>query len=428
MALHRIVVFSQVIVLSAAFALSALGQTDAPTSVDDRVIVELFAEHPQVVTPTGITVHSSGRVFVVESHTHFRPDDYEGPPADRILVLEDTTGDGRADKRQVFHEGFTHVMDIEFHHDGSLYVATRMDIHRLRDTNGDWQANDITPIVTMDTTGTYPHNGISGLAFDLTGELNFGLGENLGHAYTLRGTDGVAISGGGEGGSTYHVRADGSQLRRVSTGWWNPFGMCVDAFGRVFGTDNDPGASPPCRLIQVIEGGDYGYQYRYGRTGLHPLITWTGNMPGVLPMVAGTGEAPCAVIAYESTGLPREYLGDLLVASWADHRVERYTISESSGDGLVQTQRGALISGGNDFRPVGLAVAPDGSLLVSDWVLSSYQLHGQGRVWRVYDPDMRAKKTQPGSPQRAILSANRVERESAARQLVRSKNGRRRLQ
>src|SRR5690606_20481018 len=125
----------------------------------------------------------------------------------------------------------------------------------------------------------------------------FGLGENLGHDYTLIGTDGTRVSGGGEGGSTYHVRADGTGLRRVSTGWWNPFGMCVDPAGRVFGTDNDPDASPPCRLIQVVEGGDYGYEYRYGRTGLHPLTTWTGDIPGTLPMVAGTGEAPGAVIA-----------------------------------------------------------------------------------------------------------------------------------
>ncbi|MDP6116105.1 MAG: dehydrogenase, partial [Planctomycetota bacterium] len=279
---------------------------EAPRSKDSRLTMDLFAEHPQIVTPTGITVDNKGRVFVAESHTHFRPRGYDGPPADRILIFEDETGNGRAETPSVFHEGFKHIMDIEFRHDGSLYVATRMDIHRLEDTDGDSKADKITPVVKMETTGTYPHNGLSGLAFDFRGNLNFGLGENLGHAYTLVGTDGTRISGGGEGGSTYHVRHDGTKLRRTSTGWWNPFGMCVDAFGRVFGTDNDPGASPPCRLIQVIEGGDYGYEYRYGRSGLHPLVTWTGDIPGTLPMIAGTGEAPCAVIAYESDGLPQE--------------------------------------------------------------------------------------------------------------------------
>ena len=357
--------------------------TDAPEARDERLTVELFAEHPQIMTPTGLAVAGDGRVFVAESHTHFRPDDYDGPAADRILIFEDTTGDGRADKRTIFHEGFTHVMDIEFHNDGSLYVATRRDIHRMRDVDNDGQADEITRIVWLDTEGNYPHNGLSGLAFDFDGGLNFGLGENLGAAYTLHGTDGTSFSGGGEGGSTYHVQADGTELRRVSTGWWNPYGMCVDAFGRVFGTDNDPGASPPCRLSQVIEGGDYGYEYRYGRTGLHPLIGWNAEVPGTLPMISGTGEAPCAIVAYEADAFPKEYLGNLFVPCWADHRVERYTITQRADKGLVEAKRDVLIEGSDDFRPVGIDVAPDGTVYISDWVSSSYSLHKQGRIWRI---------------------------------------------
>ncbi|MDA1051343.1 MAG: HEAT repeat domain-containing protein [Planctomycetota bacterium] len=361
---------------------------DAPQARDERLKVELFAEHPSIVTPTGLAVASDGRVFVAESHTHFRPDDYDGPTADRILILEDTDGDGRADKRTIFHEGFTHVMDIQFHHDGWLYVATRRDIHRMRDTNGDDKADEVTRIAWLDTQGNYPHNGLSGLAFDFDGGLNFGLGENLGAAYTLHGTDGTSFSGGGEGGSTYHVRPDGTKLRRVSTGWWNPYGMCTDAFGRVFGTDNDPGASPPCRLIQVIEGGDYGYEYRYGRTGLHPLICWNGEIPGTLPMIAGTGEAPGAIVAYEANAFPKEYVGNLFVPCWADHRVERYSITQRLDKGLVDAQRDILIEGPDGFRPVGIDVAPDGTVYVSDWVSSSYSLHKQGRIWRIRPKEM----------------------------------------
>lgn len=409
-----------------AMAQTAGVSEEAPVIEDKRLVVELFAEQPEIVTPTGITVDRQGRVFVAESHTHFRPDDYAGPPADRILVFEDTDGDGRADKRSVFHEGFTHVMDIEFHADGALYVATRMDIHRMKDTDGDGRADCIEPVVVMETTGTYPHNGISGLAFDVTGWLRFGLGENLGHDYTLRGTDGIAISGGGEGGTTYRVRSDGTQLRRISTGWWNPFGLCVDSLGRTFGTDNDPGASPPCRLIQVVDDADYGYEYRYGRTGLHPLITWTGELPGTLPMIAGTGEAPCAVISYESDALSEEYYGDLLVASWADHRIERYRLAQPHDRGLVSTQRAAFVVGDNEFRPVGLAVAPDGTVLVSDWVSASYELHGLGRIWRIRPRDAAATglPPRPSAPATALRSRHRVLREAAARTLVTENAGR----
>ncbi len=246
----------------------AMADDNHPHSTDPDVVIELFAEQPQIVTPTGLAVDDRGRVFVAESHSHFRPDDYDGPAADRILILTDSDGDGKADKKAIFHEGFRYVMDLAFHPDGSLYVATRWNIHRMRDTDGDDKADEITRIVNLETKGDYPHNGISGLAFHLDGRLSFGLGENLGADYALVGSDGKRYTGGGEGGSTYEVHADGTNLHKVSTGWWNPFGMCVDAFDRVFGTDNDPGASPPCRLIQVIEGGDYGYEYRYGRTGL----------------------------------------------------------------------------------------------------------------------------------------------------------------
>ncbi|MEQ8787341.1 MAG: c-type cytochrome [Pirellulaceae bacterium] len=377
----------------------AFAERPTPRSPDERIVVELFAEHPQIVTPTGIAIDSRGRVFVAESHTHFRPDDYDGPKHDRILILEDADGDGRADRKTVFHEGFTYLMDLEFFDKDVLYAATRSDIYRLRDTDDDGRADEVTNIVHLDTDGTYPHNGISGLAFDLQDNLNFGLGENLGHKYALFGSDGVRITGGGEGGSTYRVRPDGSKLIRVSTGWWNPWGMCVDYFGRVFGTDNDPGQSPPCRLIQVVDGADYGYEYRYGRSGLHPLVSWTGDLPGNLPMISGTGEAPCGIISYSGRMFQEDYLDDLLVASWADHRIERYPLTQEKDRGLVTTHREVLVEAEGDFRPVGLTTAPDGSIYFTDWVSSSYSLHKQGRIWRIRRDESADKKDALKSPQ-----------------------------
>src|SRR6185369_9849175 len=121
------------------------------------------------------------------------------------------------------------------------------------------------------------------------------------------------------GGHVFWCTADGRGLRRVATGFWNPFGICRDIFGRLFAVDNDPDAMPPCRLVHVVEGADFGYQFRYGRSGRHPFQSWNGQLPG-------TGEAPCEVLSYESDGLPPGYRGDLFVASWADHRVEHYLL------------------------------------------------------------------------------------------------------
>ncbi len=365
--------------------------TASPRSLDPRLTFEQIAREPQIVTPTGLAVDARGRVLVVESHTHFRPKDYAGPPADRIRLFEDADGDGRFERVSTFFEGTKMTMSLKFARDGSLFVATRSALYRLADRDGDGKADDVsperlpTPIVRLDTPGDYPHNGLSGFAFDSADSVYFGLGENLGADYRLIGSDGTTLTGGGEGGNVYRCRPDGSKLERIATGFWNPFGLGFDKFGHLFAVDNDPDSRPPCRLLHIVEGGDYGYRFRNGRKGVHPFTAWNGELPGTLPMVAGTGEAPCGVLSYEADNLPAEYRGTLLVTSWGDHRIERYRL-EPRGASFHSVMEPVVV-GGEDFRPVGIALAPDGSLFFSDWVDKSYDLHGKGRIWRLRSQD-----------------------------------------
>ncbi len=128
--------------------------------------------------------------------------------------------------------------------------------------------------------------------------LRLAFGENLGVDYTFVGSDGVNLSGGAEGGSTYLCRTDGSMLTRQTTGHWNAFGMAYDLEGDLFSTDNDPNATPPNRLLHIVPGADYGFEYRYGRSGRHPLVCWYGEHPGTLGMIGTLGEAACGVIAH----------------------------------------------------------------------------------------------------------------------------------
>ncbi len=74
--------------------------------------IELFADAPDIVTPTGMTVDAKGAILAIENHTHFRPKDYDGPATDRIRRFEDTDGDGRADKITTFYEGTKNTMSI----------------------------------------------------------------------------------------------------------------------------------------------------------------------------------------------------------------------------------------------------------------------------------------------------------------------------
>lgn len=339
--------------------------------------VTLFAENPDIVTPTGIAVAPDGRVFVQENHTHHRQEDYVGPEKDRIYIFEDTDGDGKHDKRSIFHEGLETSTDLLFGPDGSLYAATRWDVYRFPDAATlTVAAGEPERIVRCETESDYPHNGVSGLALNPhdPGWLYFGFGENLGFDYTFVGSDDSRLSGGGEGGSTYRCRLDGSGLERLSTGHWNPFGMCFDLAGNLFATDNDPGSSPPNRLLHVIDGADFGYEFRYGRSGRHPLQTWTGEFPGTIGMVAPVGEGACGVIPFGH--------GELLVASWADNRVYRHVLEQKGRS--FGASRHLFVSGSNHFRPVHFSYNAEATeLYFTDWVLRSYPVHGSGRVWRI---------------------------------------------
>ncbi len=385
-----------------------------PRVTDPRLTIELFAAEPDIVTPTGLAIDARGRVLAVESHTHFRPDDYAGPRADRIRMFDDTDGDGRVDCVTTFFEGTTWTMNIGIHPDESVYLATRNEVFRLRDTDGDGRADERTPIVHLETKGDYPHNGLSGFAFDFEGNVYFGLGENKGAEFKLIGTDG-SVASELEGGQIYRCRADGSHVELVALGFCYPLHLAFDTFGRLFAVDNDPDSLPPCRLVHIVPGGNYGYRYRNGRKGVHPFTAWNGELPGTLPMVAGTGEAPSGIVAYESDALPSDYVGDLLVTSWGDHRIDRFHIQPRGAS--FQAAATAVVTGDENFRPVGIVTAPDGSLFVTDWVLKSYSVHGKGRIWRLRAADA-TRTERPRAASDAIRAVHRPLREQAARQLA----------
>ena len=104
------------------------GFAEVPKSLDPNFKLELFADNSMISTPIGCTIDQSGRLLVIESHTHFRPDNYEGPENDRILAFSDKNNDGKADKTDIYYEGGTHTMSIQADGKGSTYVATRAEI------------------------------------------------------------------------------------------------------------------------------------------------------------------------------------------------------------------------------------------------------------------------------------------------------------
>ncbi|MBI3875418.1 MAG: c-type cytochrome [Verrucomicrobia bacterium] len=371
--------------LASLFAFSAAAQPQRVISspvVKDRFLdFTPVAIEPDIVTPIGIAADGRGRLFVIESHTHFPKADYAGPKRDRVKLFTPGSQPGGFGKISIFADDLYHAMNVAFSPAGELYLVHRNGVLILHDRDGDGVSEARTPVLELDTPGNYPHNGLGGIAFRPDGWLYVGFGENLGPRYTLKGSDGSILSGGGEGGNIFRCRFDGSRLERVATGFWNPFALEFDRAGHLFAADNDPDSRPPCRLVHVIERGDYGFKFKFGRNGLHPFLSWNGELPGTLPMVAGTGEAPCAVVDLDRARLPERYHGHLLVTSWGDHTIEVF--KPLAHGASFRAEREVIIEGDENFRPVGAAVAADGSIYITDWVDKSYNVHGRGRIWRL---------------------------------------------
>jgi putative membrane-bound dehydrogenase-like protein len=330
------------------------------------VKLTLLAEHPDLVTPTGIAVDKNGNIYSISCHTHFRPEDYDGPVHDEVLVF-----DANGKNRRVFYNKTDATMHVEIGPDGWIYLAERDRVLRVKDTNGDGVGDVEENLATLDSVADYPHNGLSGMAWHPDGGLVFSLGENFGKDWTLTAKDGSKVSGRGEGG-VFRCTADGTKMRRIARGFWNPFGLLVRKDGEIFAAENDPGSRPPCRLLYVVEGADYGFQWVYGSAPVHPFVTWNGELRGTLGMVHPCGEGPCAIV---------ELGGGVLIPSWSDHSVDYFPLTRK-GAGYT-SERIPLLKGSDFFRPTCMAVGPDGSYYLNDWVFSSYPIHKRGRLWKL---------------------------------------------
>lgn len=344
------------------------------------VKLTLIAEHPQLVTPTGIDVDAQGQIWLIACHTHFRPEGYTGPAHDEILVL-----DAQGKNRRVFYNKTRSTMNLQLGRYGWVYLAERSRILRVKDTDGDGVGDMEENIATLDTVSDYPHNGLSGMAWDPDGGLVFALGENFGKDWTLTAHDGSKVSGRGEGG-IFRCTPEGNMMRRIARGFWNPFGLLVRKDGEIFAAENDPGSRPPCRLLHIVEGADYGFQWVYGSAPVHPFVAWNGELRGTLGMVHPCGEGPCAV---------KELGGGVLIPSWSNHCVDYFPLTRH-GAGYT-SQRIELLRGSDFFRPVCMAQVPDGNFYLTDWVFSSYPIHARGRLWKLEIDPVKASWMKPAA-------------------------------
>lgn len=381
-------------------ALAACSKTDSPHPsfpkiLDDRLVIELIAEQPDVVTPIGLTIDQNDIIYVLESHTHTPPSDYAGPEYDLIKRGIDQNGDGVPEKWSIYADSIQDGMNLAMLPDGRLICVQKDKVLAFRDSDENGLADQRTTILAMDPPeNIYDHAGLLGVAFD-NEHLYISRGNTGSNYWKIRGSDGGEVEGYGDGGNVLRCRWDGSEVEILATGFWNPFDLTVTSDGRLLLVDNDPDSRGPNRLIEVVPGGDYGYQSLYGGSGIHPFLAWNGELPGTLPYAAGIGEAPSGVFDASYSHLPRPYAKSMLSTIWEENNIVHIPLHAAHSS--IKGEPEVLVQGDSTFHPVAFASNSKGDIYLTDWVVRQYPNHGSGRIWRIKAKQRARKPALPGN-------------------------------
>ena len=268
-----------------------------------------------LVNPTCMDVDHKGRVWMCESVNYryrLRNEKIRRKEGDRILILEDTQGTGKADKATVFYQSPDLLAPLGIavlpHTDGpgcTVYVCQSPDILVFEDKDGDGKADGPPRKLLSGFQGFDHDHGVHGILIGPDGKLYFTVGDTgvhdlvdkYGRKWSSNGTDCRA-------GTVWRCDLDGKNLELIAHNFRNHYEPCVDSFGTVFVSDNDDDGNQQTRICYVMPGGNYGYHH-------NPKVShWNEEMPGIVPKILRTYfGSPTGICVYE---------GDLLFAAEID--------------------------------------------------------------------------------------------------------------
>ena len=302
----------------------------------DDLQTQLFASEPMLVNPTNMDIDAQGRVWVVEAYNYrmkLNPDNPSRAEGDRIVILEDLDGDGRADTSKVFYQGTDINAALGIAVLGNeVIVSCSPNVFRFTDSDGD-DRSDKKELLFSGVSGEQHDHAIHAFTFGPDGKLYFNFG-NAGEQ--LRGPDGLPVrdrygrlvSDKGEPfrqGMVFRCNLDGSDVEVLGHNFRNNYEVAVDAFGTLWQSDNDDDGNRGVRINYVMEHGNYGYKdemtgasWQTRRTNMEeeiPLRHWHLNDPGVVPNLLQTGAgSPTGMVIYESDLLPDRFQRQIIHA------------------------------------------------------------------------------------------------------------------
>jgi glucose/arabinose dehydrogenase len=347
-------------------------------TVGQGLKVELFAserEFPELVNPVQMSFDTRGRLWVAawKNYPHWQPGT---PMDDKLLILEDTDRDGKADKRTVFAGDLNNPTGFEFYN-GGVILAQAPNVVFLEDTNGD-DRYDVKEIILhgFDTADT--HHTINSFTFDPGGALY--MQEGIFHRTQIETPWGPPVR-----------QADGGVYRFEPRTWKietfipmnfpNPHGHVFDHWGR--------------DIVFDATGGQPYYGPSFSTRKYYPAMeTNKAPKPGNVRVRPVGGAA-----ILSSRHFPEAMQGNLIVLNTIGFRgLLNYKMSED-GAGLKSTEVEPILqSADENFRPVDAEVGPDGALYFVDWhnPIIGHMQHNlrdtsrdrsHGRVFRVTCPE-----------------------------------------
>ena len=351
--------------------------------------LNLFASDPILTNPINLNWDTRGRAWVSMSSTypHIKPGK---EPNDRIVILEDTNQDGKADKSTVFADGLLvphSVMPVK----GGAYVCSATEFLFLSDTDGDDRA-DQRRVVFSGFGNADVHHMIHALRWAPWGELYFNQSIYINSFIETRWGK-RRLNGSG----VWRFRPETERLEIFARGAVNPWGHAIDRWGQSFITDGAGGQGP---------------HYTFPGAAFRSAVGAPKTLPGLVPgKPNGTG---CEVLS--GRHFPEEWAGSIVENDFRANRTVRYKLTDN-GSGFAAKEVETLIhSSRQTYRPVDLKVGPDGALYVVDWYNAIID-HGEvdfhhplrdkahGRIWRLQAKDRPLVKRPniSGAPIEALL-------------------------
>jgi quinoprotein glucose dehydrogenase len=403
---------------------------------DKNLKAEVWAAEPLLENPVSFCFDEKGRCYLVETHRHTEGvPDTRGKPwldddlacrtvadrlamykkynfprfeknSEKIKLIWDSTGSGKADKSVVFADGFNRAEDGiaagVLARKGNIYFACIPELYLLKDTKNAGHADVKESLANgFGVHVQFIGHDLHGLRIGPDGKLYMSIGDRGLNVTTKEGRKLFYP----DTGCVLRCDQNGSNLEVIHFGLRNPQELAFDDYGNLFTCDNNSDSGDRVRWVHVVEGGDSGWRcgYQYGTDYNTPAVPqgnrgpwnteklwhphWEGQAAYIVPPLLNFANGPSGLTHYPGIGLNDKYKDHFFVTDFTGGTGGSVIWSLS-----VRPKGAGFEVVGNpqpfvrNMLPTDCEFGPDGTFYWSDWV-GGWDRPKKGRIFRVTDPE-----------------------------------------